>query len=134
MRRRYAGYQFVLFCDCGLDLAVGEAGGDFVTYFYASSILQQFAVGIEDQGVSAIENGERRERFERGLQAFAADAVLQQNVADDSGERGGAALEFLAHAGEDQAQIVVADGGGDDFPAAVHFFEAVGARPVPCGG
>ena len=51
----------LLFRDCSVDLAVSEAGGDFVSYFYGVGILQQLAVGIEDQGVTAIENGERRE-------------------------------------------------------------------------
>jgi hypothetical protein len=64
-------------------LAVSEAGGDFVSYFYGVGILQQFAVGVEDEGVTAIEDGERRERAQRGLEAFTADAVLQQNVAHD---------------------------------------------------
>ena len=66
-----------------------------------------------------------RERLQRGFEAFAADAVLQQNVAHDRRQRRSAALEFFAHAGEDQADIVVAHGGGNGFPAAAKFFEQV---------
>lgn len=43
----------------GVDLAVGDAGGDFITHFHRFGVLEQLAVGIEDESVSAIENGDR---------------------------------------------------------------------------
>ena len=45
----------------------------------------------------------------------------------------GAAVEFLAHAGEHQAQVVVADRGGNRLPSGDASAGATGARPVPCG-
>ena len=45
----------------GVDLAVGDAGGDFITDFHRVGVLEQLAVGIEDEGVSAIQHGKRRQ-------------------------------------------------------------------------
>ena len=44
----------------GLDFALGEAGFDFVAGVYGLCGFQELAFGIEDQGVSAVEDGQGR--------------------------------------------------------------------------
>jgi len=105
------------------DLAMGEAGRDFVADADLGCILQELASGIEDQSVASVEDGEWRKGFEGSLQALGADAVLQENVASDRDQGGRAAFELLAHSRENESQIIVAHSGGDCFPAAVHLLE-----------
>src|SRR5580765_7501855 len=80
----------------GLDLAVREAGGDFVSYIHSRGVFEQLAVGVENQRIPTIENGQRGQGFESRLQAFAANAMLEQNMASHRHERSRFAFEFFA--------------------------------------
>src|SRR5450631_4414849 len=51
---------FLLFRYCRSNLAMGQAGGDFVADIQAPRVLQQLALRVEDQRVSALKNGQRR--------------------------------------------------------------------------
>ena len=51
----------VFFRDLGLDLALGEACGDFVSDIDPGSVLEELTFGVENQGVAAIEDCQRRE-------------------------------------------------------------------------
>jgi len=133
------GSQFLLFGHGRADFAVGEACGNVVADFDVADIFQELTLGVEDQGVSTLENRQGRQRLKGSLQALAAHSVLQQDVTHDGGQGSGSAVEFLAHAGKNQAQIVVTDGRGNFLPATQHLleqlalgeFEAVGEVVEP---
>jgi hypothetical protein len=86
-------------------------------------VFQKLALRVEDQSITAIEYGEGRKRLEDGIEPLRPHPVLQKHVASYGGERCGFAIEFFAHPGEDETQIVMADAGGYRFPAAAHLFK-----------
>src|SRR5579859_4318088 len=110
--------SFMLFSDGSSNLAMSQSRGNFVADVQALCVFQQLALPIKDQRVPALENRQRRQRFQSTLQALAAHAMQQENVAHDSDEGGGFAVQLLSHSGEHQAQIVVAHSGRDQLPAA----------------
>src|SRR5579872_3537808 len=81
----------ILLCDGRLDFSMGQAGGNFVSDVYGCGVFQQLSIRIENQGISAIEDGQGRERLEGGLETFGADSMLQKHIARNSDQRHGAA-------------------------------------------
>src|ERR1051326_447051 len=107
----------------GLDLPGGQAGRDLLANADCVGVFQKLALRVEDQSITAIEYGEGRKRLEDGIEPIRPHPVLLKHVAGHGGERCGFAIEFFAHPGEDETQIVMADAGGYSFPAAAHLFK-----------
>ena len=95
-----------------------QPGRDLVSDVYATKVFQQPASSIEHERVSPLENGQRRQRLECGLQALAPHSVLEQDVAHHGDQGAGSTFHFFSNAGKNQAQVVMPNGGGENLPAA----------------
>lgn len=92
--------QVALLRDSGLNMATGQARRNFIVDADSVGAFQKLAAGIENERVTAVENGQRRKGLERGVKPFEADSVLQKDIAGDCCEGSGCAVQFLPHAGE----------------------------------
>ncbi len=102
---------------CGFDAAgegsVREARGDFVAGGNLCRGANQRALGGENQGVAAVEDGQGRERVEAGVEGADADGGALQGAFEGAVEAGAAGLEALAGLGEALAGIVAKESGGE---------------------
>ena len=71
------------------------------------------AVGAEDEGVAAVEDGEGRERVEAGVDGADADGGAAEGALEGAVDAGAEGLEAFAGFGEGLAGIVAEDGGGE---------------------
>src|ERR1700686_617098 len=97
--RRVAARSFLLLGHSRVNFAVGQAGGNLVAKVEAAHVFQQVALGIEYEGISTLQNGQRRQRLQSSLQTLAANSMLKHDVAHYRYQRGGSTVYFFAHAG-----------------------------------
>ena len=71
------------------------------------------AVGREDQGIAAVEDGEGRERVEAGVNSADADGGAAKSAFERTVDAGAQCLEAFAGTGERLAWIVAENGGSE---------------------
>ena len=86
------------------------------------------AVGAEDKGVAAVEDGERRERVEAGVEGADADGGAAQRAVEGAVDTGAEGLKAFAGLGEGLAGIVAEDGGGEGGDLVLALAELGGER------
>jgi len=91
--------------------AVGEAGVEEVAGSELRGGADEGAIGIEDKGVSAVEDGERGERVEARVERAEAGGGGVDEALGRAVEMGAAGEEALACLGKGLARIVAEDEG-----------------------
>ena len=92
--------------------AVGEAGGELIARCELGGRSDEAALGGEDEGVAAVEDGEGRERVEAGVESADTDGGALQGAFERTIEAGAKGEEAFAGLGKRLAGIVAKDGGG----------------------
>src|SRR3979490_1487590 len=99
--------------------SASEPGGYFIPNTDLRCIFYQPPISGEDQGIAAIQDGDRGKRFQAGCTAFQNSAALKQLPTGGSRQVCNLSLKLLAHSSQTASCIVVTDCGGDSLTASL---------------
>ncbi len=114
--------------DASPDLSAGQPRGNVVARFQAFGVLHQLTICIEHQGIAAIENGDRRKRFQSGSAAIKSRATSQQASVSGGRQACSLGIEPLADGRQALARVIVPDSSRSDLPPATTPLQKVALR------
>src|ERR1700722_803697 len=105
------------------NLAPRQPRRNLLPNFRAVGILQQVPGGIKHQRIPALQNRQRRKRFQPCGQALDSRPLQQQNVSHHPRQRGHSSAQSHPHVPEDRRQIKVPHRRRRRFPAPPHLVQ-----------
>ena len=104
-------------------MSASQARRHFVSRGEPRRVFHQLPVCIEHEGISTIQDRERRKRFQAGGSTIEGGAAGQQSRASGGAQVRNFGFELLANCDKPAASVIMSNGSGRSFEPATASFE-----------